>query len=195
VHLLGGLCAICAHRSAPGVVEHQALGGVNLGYHSGPADDDAQAQLALLNEMVEMFRQAGVDSSAMPSLAQARWMKLVWNVPFNGLSALLDAGTEALLGNEDSRSQVKAIMQEVCATAQALGHAIPEDFAEKLLIGTARMPDYLPSMYHDRFQCRPMELDAIYTAPLDAAARVGVAMPKTELLYRTLRFLETRSHG
>src|SRR3546814_16715203 len=36
VHLLGGLCAICAHRSAPGVVEHQALGGVNLGYHSGP---------------------------------------------------------------------------------------------------------------------------------------------------------------
>ncbi|WP_312955186.1 putative 2-dehydropantoate 2-reductase [Pseudomonas songnenensis] len=195
VHLLGGLCAICAHRSAPGVVEHQALGGVNLGYHSGPADDDAQAQLALLNEMVEMFRQAGVDSSAMPSLAQARWMKLVWNVPFNGLSALLDAGTEALLGNEDSRSQVKAIMQEVCATAQALGHAIPEDFAEKLLIGTARMPDYLPSMYHDRSQCRPMELDAIYAAPLDAAARVGVAMPKTELLYRTLRFLETRSHG
>jgi 2-dehydropantoate 2-reductase len=48
-------------------------------------------------------------------------------------------------------------------------------------------------MYHDRFQCRPMELDAIYAAPLDAAARVGVAMPKTELLYRTLRFLETRS--
>jgi len=27
VHLLGGLCAICAHRSAPGVVEHQARAG------------------------------------------------------------------------------------------------------------------------------------------------------------------------
>jgi len=57
VHLLGGLCAICAHRSAPGVVEHQALGGVNLGYHSGPAGHDPQAQQVLLGEMVEMFRR------------------------------------------------------------------------------------------------------------------------------------------
>jgi 2-dehydropantoate 2-reductase len=193
VHLLGGLCAICAHRSAPGVVEHQALGGVNLGYHSGPADGDAQAQLALLNEMVEMFRQAGVDSSPMPSLAQARWMKLVWNVPFNGLSALLDAGTEALLGNDDSRAEIKAIMQEVCAAAQALGCSLPEDFPEKLLMGTARMPDYLPSMYHDRFQRRPMELEAIYAAPLAAAAEVGVQMPRTQTLYHLLRFLEQRA--
>ncbi|MCQ4295262.1 putative 2-dehydropantoate 2-reductase [Pseudomonas stutzeri] len=193
LHLLGGLCAICAHRSAPGVVEHQALGGVNLGYHSGPADRDAQAQLALLNEMVEMFRQAGVDSSPMPSLAQARWMKLVWNVPFNGLSALLDAGTEALLNNDDSRAEIKAIMREVCAAAQALGCALPEDFPEKLLMGTARMPDYLPSMYHDRFQRRPMELEAIYAAPLAAAAEVGVQMPRTQTLCHLLRFMERRA--
>ncbi|MGE6686701.1 putative 2-dehydropantoate 2-reductase [Stutzerimonas stutzeri] len=195
VHLLGGLCAICAHRSAPGVVEHQALGGVNLGYHSGPASADEQAQHALLNAMVEMFRQAGVDSSPMPSLAQARWMKLVWNVPFNGLSALLNAGTAALLGNEDARAQIKAIMQEVCVVAHESGHTLPEDFPEKLLMGTARMPDYLPSMYHDRFQSRPMELQAIYAAPLAAAAQVGAAMPRTEMLYHMLRFLEQRAAG
>ncbi|WP_313479656.1 putative 2-dehydropantoate 2-reductase [Stutzerimonas kunmingensis] len=195
VHLLGGLCAICAHRSAPGVVEHQALGGVNLGYHSGPAGGDEQAQLALLNAMVEMFRQAGVDSSPMPSLAQARWMKLVWNVPFNGLSALLDAGTESLLSSDHARAQVKAIMQEVCTAAHALGCSLPEDFPEKLLMGTARMPDYLPSMYHDRFQNRPMELEAIYAAPLAAAAQIGVSMPRTEMLYHLLRFLEQRTGG
>ena len=193
VHLLGGLCAICAHRSAPGVVEHQALGGVNLGYHSGPATLDPQAQQALLGEMAEMLRQAGVDSSPMPSLAQARWMKLVWNVPFNGLSALLDAGTESLLASDDTRAQIKTIMQEVCTAAQALGCSLPEDFPEKLLMGTARMPDYLPSMYHDRFQNRPMELEAIYAAPLAAAAQRGVSMPCTEMLYRLLRFLEQRN--
>ncbi|AEA83950.1 putative 2-dehydropantoate 2-reductase [Stutzerimonas sp. Brlt_13] len=193
VHLLGGLCAICAHRSAPGVVEHQALGGVNLGYHSGPAGHDPQAQQVLLGEMVEMFRRAGVDSSPMPSLAQARWMKLVWNVPFNGLSALLDAGTESLLASDDTRAQIKAIMQEVCAAAQALGCALPEDFPEKLLMGTARMPDYLPSMYHDRLHNRPMELEAIYAAPLAAAAQQGISMPRTEMIYRLLRFLEQRN--
>ena len=155
------------------MVEHQALGGVNLGYHSGPAGHDPQAQQVLLGEMVEMFRRAGVDSSPMPSPAQARWMKLVWNVPFNGLSALLDAGTESLLASDDTRAQIKAIMQEVCAAAQALGCALPEDFPEKLLMGTARMPDYLPSMYHDRLHNRPMELEAIYAAPLAAAAQAG----------------------
>jgi len=195
VHLLGGLCAICAHRSAPGVVEHQALGGVNLGYHSGPAGAEEQAQLAVLNEMAEMFRQAGVDSAPMPSLAQARWMKLVWNVPFNGLSALLNAGTEALLGDSHARVQIKAIMQEVCAAARALGCSLPEDFPEKLLMGTARMPDYLPSMYHDRIQCRPMELEAIYEAPLAAAAQAGVSMPRTEMLYHMLRFVEANTQG
>jgi 2-dehydropantoate 2-reductase len=39
MHLLGGLCFICVNRQAPGVIRHQALGAVNLGYHSGPATD------------------------------------------------------------------------------------------------------------------------------------------------------------
>ena len=84
-------------------------------------------------------------------------------------------------------------MQEVCTAAQALGCSLPENFPEKLLMGTARMPDYLPSMYHDRCQNRPMELEAIYAAPLAAAAQQGVSMPCTEMLYRLLRFLEQRN--
>ncbi len=87
MHLLGGLCFICVNRQAPGVIRHQALGAVNLGYHSGPANDGGAA---LVNEGAELFRAAGIDSQAMPDLAQARWQKLVWNVPYNGLSVLLE---------------------------------------------------------------------------------------------------------
>src|SRR5690606_33175972 len=65
LHLLGGLCAIYAHRSAPGVVEHQALGHINLGYHSGPATND-EARQAVLNEGVALLKEAGVNSVAMP---------------------------------------------------------------------------------------------------------------------------------
>ena len=36
LHLLGGLCFICVHRAAAGQIVHQAYGGINLGYHSGP---------------------------------------------------------------------------------------------------------------------------------------------------------------
>lgn len=194
LHLLGGLCYICVHRSAPGVIEHQSLGAVNLGYHSGPARDDAERQ-ALAEEGSALFKAAGIDSAAMANLEQARWQKLVWNVPYNGLSVLLNAGTTALMGNPDSRELIQAIMQEVVDAATACGHRIPENFAAKLLSSTDRMPDYLPSMYHDFVQKRPLELGAIYEAPLAAAAAAGFEMPRIRALYQALRFIDARNQG
>jgi 2-dehydropantoate 2-reductase len=192
LHLLGGLCYICVHRSAPGVIEHQSLGAVNLGYHSGPAADDAARQ-ALAEEGSALFKAAGIDSAAMANLDQARWQKLVWNVPYNGLSVLLNAGTTALMANADSRELIQAMMQEVVDGATACGHRIPENFAAKLLAATDRMPDYLPSMYHDFVQKRPLELRAIYEAPLAAAAAAGFEMPRIRALYQALRFIDARN--
>ncbi|MGH8353488.1 MAG: putative 2-dehydropantoate 2-reductase [Pseudomonas sp.] len=189
LHLLGGLCFICVHRAAPGVIEHQSLGAVNLGYHSGPAADRA-AQQVIVEEGAALFQAAGLDSTAMPNLEQARWQKLVWNVPYNGLSVLLNAGTTALMGNADSRALIQAIMQEVVQGAAACGHQLPDGYAAKLLAATERMPDYLPSMYHDFVQHRPLELEAIYAAPLAAAAQAGCELPRMQALYQALRFLD-----
>ena len=192
LHLLGGLCFICAHRSAPGVVEHQSLGAVNLGYHSGPALDQA-ARLAIVEEGVALFRAAGLDSTAMPSLEMARWQKLVWNVPYNGLSVLLNASTSALMANADSRALIQSIMQEVLQGAAACGHQLPPGYADKLLATTDRMPDYWPSMYHDAQMRRPLELAAIYAAPLAAAAQAGCELPRIEALHRALAFIDGRN--
>ncbi len=189
LHLLGGLCYICVHRSAPGVIEHQALGAINLAYHSGPAGDEA-SRLELVEEGANLLRSAGLDSTPMHDLTQTRWKKLVWNVPYNGLSVLLDADTRRLMGNPDSRVLIGDIMQEVVQAAQALGHGMPEQYASKLLAATERMPDYLPSMYHDFVQGRPAELHAIYEAPLAAADAAGFDMPKVRALYQALRFIQ-----
>lgn len=191
LHLLGGLCYICVHRSAPGVIEHQALGAINLAYHSGPLIDD-EARLALAEEGASLLRSTGLDSLAMRNLAQTRWQKLVWNIPYNGLSVLLDADTQRLMGNPDSRALIAGMMQEVVMAAQALGHGMPDNYADKLLAATQRMPDYLPSMYHDFAQGRPAELHAIYEAPLAAADAVGVDMPKVRALHQALRFIQAR---
>lgn len=191
LHLLGGLCYICVHRSAPGVIEHQALGAINLAYHSGPLDDD-EARLALVEEGASLLRSTGLDSAVMRDLAQTRWQKLVWNVPYNGLSVLLDADTRRLMDNADSRALIADMMNEVVSAAQALGYAMPENYADKLLAATQRMPDYLPSMYHDFAQKRPAELHAIYEAPLAAADSAGFDMPKVRALYQALRFIQAR---
>ncbi len=192
LHLLGGLCYICVHRSAPGVIEHQALGGVNLGYHSGPALDSS-AQLAIAEEGAALFKQAGLDSTAMANLAQARWQKLIWNVPYNGLSVVLNAGTTALMAHAETRALILAIMKEVIQGAAACGYAIAEVFADKLLASTDRMPDYLPSMYHDFVEKRPLELHYIYAEPLAAAERAGVDLPRIRALQQQLAFIDSRN--
>jgi 2-dehydropantoate 2-reductase len=192
LHLLGGLCIICVHRAAPGMVVHQSQGMVNLGYHSGPAQQPA-AQLAIAEEGAALFRQAGLDSSALASLPQARWQKLVWNVPYNGLAVLLNAGTSALMANADSRALIGELMQEVVAAAAACGHPLAEGTAERMLKFTERMPDYLPSMYHDFAGQRPMELPAIYAAPIAAAQAAGCAVPRMQMLLQALGFLQQRN--
>ncbi|WP_170929390.1 MULTISPECIES: putative 2-dehydropantoate 2-reductase [unclassified Pseudomonas] len=192
LHLLGGLCLICVHREGPGQITHQALGAVNVGYHSGPAPDDV-ARMAIVEEGAGLFRAAGLDSQAMPNLHQARWQKLVWNIPYNGLSVLLGASTTPLMADTDSRALIQALMAEVVQGAKACGHDMPPGYAEYLFMMTEKMPDYWPSMYHDFLHKRPLELEAIYARPLAAAKAAGCELPRIESLYRTLSFIDRRN--
>ncbi|AZF25787.1 putative 2-dehydropantoate 2-reductase [Pseudomonas sp. R2-60-08W] len=190
LHLLGGLCYIGVHRAAPGVVEHQALGRVNLGYHSGMAANDQARQQAIVEEGAALFHQAGIESQAMASVHQARWHKLVWNVPFNGLSVLLGTGTRALMADESSRALIQALMAEVVQGAGACGHDIAASYAEQMFAMTETMDDYLPSMYHDHAHQRPLELEAIYARPLAAAKAAGCELPRMQALYQALSFID-----
>jgi len=187
LHLLGGLCFICVNRLSPGVIRHQALGAVNLGYHSGPASDGAAA---IVEEGAGLFRAAGVDSQAMADLGLARWQKLVWNVPYNGLSVLLGASTTPLMADADTRELIQALMAEVVQGATACGHELPAGYAEHLLRVTEQMPDYWPSMYHDHTEQRPLELQAIYAEPLARARAAGCSLPRMQMLYQALAFID-----
>jgi len=187
LHLLGGLCFICVNRLSPGVIRHQALGAVNLGYHSGPAEDGGAA---IVEEGAALFRAAGVDSQAMDNLGQARWQKLVWNVPYNGLSVLLGASTTPLMADSDTRELIQALMAEVVQGAAACGHALPAGYADHLFRVTEQMPDYWPSMYHDHAGQRPLELQAIYAEPLARARAAGCSLPRMQMLYQALAFID-----
>lgn len=188
LHLIGGLCYVCLYRKGPGVVVHQDNGMIDLAYHSGSAE--APEQQAIIAEGAAMFREAGLKARELDSLDAARWQKLVWNAPFNGVSVVLKAGTQALLANEASRALIRELMQEVVGAAEACGYPMPESLADKMIAGTARMPDYLPSMYHDWLHKRPMELDNLYGEALKLAEAAGYSMPRTESMLNMLTFIQ-----
>ena len=173
---------------------HQCGVTVNLGDHGAPASEPAQRQ-AVVEEGAALLRAAGVDSQAMADLQQARWQKLVWNVPYNGLSVLLQAGTGALMNDASVRELILSLMNEVIQGAAACGHVLPEQYAQTLFAFTEKMPDYLPSMYLDYREQRPLELAAIYEAPLEAACAAGYEMPQVRMLYQALAFIDRRQQA
>jgi len=131
-----------------------------------------------------MFVHAGVECRATDDLKRARWEKLVWNIPFNGLCALLLQTVDRLLVVPETRFLVREIMLEVirAGNAQDLSAMIPERFADSMLEFTDNMGVYKPSMQIDREEGRRLEISAIFRIPLDFAARRGVDMPRVEML-------------
>lgn len=192
LHLLGGLCFICVHRSGPGQIAHEAFGAVNLGYHSGPGYGNNLRQ-SILEHGADLLRAAGIEATAMEDLEHARWQKLVWNIPYNGLSVLLGVGTSGLMADPDSAELIHEVMNEVVEGAAACGFDFPAGYAERLFNVTRQMPDYRPSMFHDFIEKRPLELEAIYAKPLAAALAGGYDMPKIRALLHALAFMDRRN--
>jgi 2-dehydropantoate 2-reductase len=180
--VLGGIAFLCSNRGEPGSVHHLGEGRIRLGEFAGGLSDRALA-------VAKMFNEAEVPCEAVADLNKARWEKLVWNIPFNGLCALTGKDVTQLLDHGPSRAEIIAIMQEVIAAAnqQELSSPIEaEPFISRMIAATEKMAHYRPSMMIDRLEGRPLELAAIYGEPLSRAARKGAAMPKVGLLHALL---------
>lgn len=175
--ILGGVAFLCSNRGEPGTVHHLGAGRIILGEFS--RQDPARVE-----RVAELFRRAGVDCKATNDLKRARWEKLVWNIPFNGLAALLLQPVDRLLAVPATRRLVQELMLEVIAAgnAQELLREIPATYADSMLDFTDNMGVYRPSMQIDREEGRQLEIEAIFRKSLCAGAAQGVAMPRVGML-------------
>ena len=167
--LAAGLAFICSNKTKPGIVDHLFYGNINIGNFSAPKP--------VIDTLIADFDKAGVKAFDVDYL-EARWKKAVWNMPFNGMSVVLNAQTDQLLADASTRALIKAQMMEVVMAANALGvENIDEAFADKMIANTDAMVPYSPSMKLDHDYHRPMEVYYLYTRPIQEAASAGVDMP------------------
>jgi 2-dehydropantoate 2-reductase len=190
--VVGGLCFLCANKIGPGRVRHLDYGLITLGEYR--ADGQPGGITPRLEKLGAVLRSAGVPIELIDDLPQARWKKLVWNIPFNGLSVTENCLTDELMRRPQTRALCRRLMEETAVAAAACARPIAPIFIEKMLVDTAGMAPYAPSMKLDFERGHPMEIDAIYGRPLCAARAVGVAMPETEQLYRRLLELDQRNN-
>ena len=191
--VLGGMCFVCTNKVGPGHVRHLDYGAVTLGEHvAGP---EGAGITAAVDAVASDLEGAGIVAQRIENLVTGRWRKLVWNIPYNGLSVVLDAGTDELMGDPATRRLVNDLMFEVVRAAEACGHRIEDDFVDYMLRTTDKMTPYATSMKLDYDARRPLEIDTIYGAPVAAAQAAGFAMIRTASLYAQLRFLDARNRG
>jgi len=184
--VLGGMCFICSRKKAPGIIEHQDKGSVTIGSLRSENRE-------LAKEVTEIFNQAGVESRYVENLQEARWRKLLWNIPYNGLTVVLKGNTKDLMDNDSSRKIVENMMEEVLGGAAACGCPIEREAIDKMLHDTDSMTPYEPSMKLDYLAGRPMEIEYMYEKPLSMARKAGYEMKGAELLARQLRYLEDKN--
>jgi 2-dehydropantoate 2-reductase len=175
--ILGGVAFTCINRTGPAEIEHTAHGRIRLGEFVAGDASPRSARIAAT------FNACGIPCDVLDSLAFGRWEKLVWNVPFNGLSTALDQTTDRLLATEAGESLARRIMAEVIASARACGVALGDQQIDLNISRTREMGAYLTSMHIDRRMGRELEVEAVLGEPYRAGAARGVANPCMQMLY------------
>jgi 2-dehydropantoate 2-reductase len=189
--IVAGLCFICAAKIGPGHIQHQDYGAVRLGQFT--ADNSAAGETPLMQALAADFGNAGIQVELESDLCLARWKKLVWNIPFSGLTTVLNADTRKVITAPASRDRAIGLMREVAAAAAGDGRDIDDAFVKKMIRDTESMTPYFPSMKLDYDAGRELEIGSMYAHPLAAARRAGVDTPLIAALYAELRALPRRS--
>ena len=183
LYLAAGLAFICSSKTEPGRVNHQCYGSINIGNYSCK-------DTRITNQLIADFNQAGVKAIEV-EYQEARWKKAVWNMPFNGMTVVMNAQTNQLLACPATRELIHRQMMEVIGAAQALGvQNIDASFADKMIDMTLTMTPYSPSMKLDYDFHRPMEIAYLYSNAIAEAHAVGYSMPCLEMLEAQLKFLD-----
>ncbi len=179
--VLGGLCFVCINRLGPGWIQHSAGGRVAIGEWRPGLEGRAAA-------VAGRFQAAGIPAAAVADLEQSQWEKLVWNIPFNGLSvALGGVTTDVLLASAQTEREIRALMGEVITAGRALGLNLGDELIDFNIERTRPMGPYRTSSMIDWVEGRELEVGPIWQEPLRRAEAAGVAMPHTAGLLRRIR--------
>ncbi len=181
--VLGGVCHVCVSRPEPGVARNMACTDIKFSDLSGGDTPRARS-------LAKIFSAAGVGCTVAPSIGSARWYKLVWNVPFNGLGIAGGPGgrnTHQVLEDSSLHQEAKDLMAEVLAASAKLGYPQDPNLIEKEIARTRTMGHYKSSSQLDWEAGKPVELESIWGEALRQGTTAGVSMPHLRSLYEKLK--------
>jgi len=192
--VFGGLAFTCINRSEPSVIDHLDYGPLTI-THLG--DDPLELAIAM-----SLWEKVKVLTSVADSRLAARYLKLCWNIPFNGLCVLAGGvTTEVIMQDPSLRSLAEKIMREVIEIGNAdlvnsTGEFAPQlhnRVIDDLMTMTDTMVEYKPSTMIDFVEGREMEIDAIFQVALARGLALGVECVELEKMTKALHSISDQS--
>jgi len=176
--LIGCVVKAGAVVEAPGVIRHFGLNRFTFGEPRGGA-----------SERVEWLAQAvtgaGLEGVAHPRIHDPIWAKLLENMPMAPLAVMTGATIEQIVADPGTRALCERLHAEGAAIGRRFGlhETFPMAAREAL---ARRLPGFKSSMLQDFEKRRPMEIDALVTAPMEMAAHGGVEAPALARMHALL---------
>lgn len=184
--LYGGMALVCSNRIKPATVYHSYAGALSAGVAStkGTFEDERQAFIKLFQHV------PAVEASFESSLLRGRWKKMVWNLPFNGISVAMGGITiDKVVEDPGLRQLAVKIMDETNAIANAdlkcngeKVEPLDESVKDQMLTLSDGMGPYKTSTMLDFVNRRSMEVKYIFRKPLERAKALGIPAPYLETI-------------
>ena len=178
-------CVVHASCSlnGPGWVNHVMGNGLLIGEAVGGASES-------VTELAALLVGAGFAARAVDSIQREVFYKLWGNMTTNPVSALTRATTDRILADDLVREFTTGIMREAALIGERVGCPIAQTPQDRHVI-TRSLGAFKTSMLQDIEAGRPIETDALLSAPRELAQQLGVATPMLDALLGLTRLMDS----
>ncbi len=136
----------------------------------------------------DAFLGAGVPAEILPDIRAGQWGKFLFIATMAGVTSMARATLAELMPQAHWRKVVLACLTEIDIVARANGVNLPPDIvADTVSYIEEHLVDLQASMHTDLMAGRPLELDALNGAVVQAGKDAGVATPVNDVIYAMLK--------
>jgi len=167
--------------TAPGVVKHSAEG--ILGF--GAADETDKSYVDAFEKILS---ETELEYKVEEDILQAQWKKLLWNLAFNPLSALLESTCGKLSHDEEINDLMHKIVDEGVRAARYRGVDVPEAYAASVPDRVKGLENFKTSMLQDIEKGKNPEIDGIILPVITTLNEYGQEAAYCETIYKSLKF-------
>jgi 2-dehydropantoate 2-reductase len=184
---IGGIFWPACSVPAPGVV--RLLTGAGRGTVFGEPDGSTTPRIEAL---AAAFQAAALPVAVAPNIRALLWQKLVFNLSAGPMCVL----TETAVRNTQEETALIACSRRMVAEAESVARAmgVTLDLDIVQIVALNMKLAHRPSILQDLEAGRQMEVDALYSVPLELARMVNVPTPTLDLLVSLIK-VKARAKG